>query len=681
MEFDSEEGSSGIDVRAFPNQSQYKVIDPKSDLWLDWNKIKAIFEEGKWGDVILRDLNEKINCFMWAMSDVCWVDAISSSTSNMVIFKHKNHPTVNTHKPFLAQKNFSTFVSGWLIEVRVRTDDSLSEEYMELMKKCLKARGERNSAEKRTAEEVQEDGPREPIRKPSGRKRQKTGPTLGEEMIAWPREDIETIPEYVTINLPKLWLNHPCRRFIYHQVFNPNLAENDNMTFNRFSGFAITAEDARKVVADTSGTPKYNKGLRRMFTILEHISTVWCGNPKGMATVNILDVFKNRDWDYCESKLYWILCWLAHSVQKPWEIPRVSPFLIGPQGIGKSIIFTQVMAKIIGDYFKQTSNVGDAAGNFTASVEDLTFLFLDEANTANRAEFDASIKALITEPNLRIRKMRTDTYLARNHLHIAFASNFVESVPSEERVRRFMGFQCENSDMSSEYFRKLVKAIDGEENLGLYFFANLLYDKVDIQKWVDSGMKPISTSFMDSIMINALPPEAKFLDACLQLNSHCLLKFMSDKDDIQISDLRANDPIWMEMVQNDDKLVQYEETMMRETEWVNVVQVQDLMLAFKAQQKMTKDPDCEHFKKMIMTYLPLTKIVSYRVSMEHRGTYDPPAATVATRDYFLLGPLDLCKIQLCSKLNIDPVRYFKDEADWRRLTRVEWNSRRLISTV
>lgn len=662
------------DVRSFPKPSQYANIDPQKDEWLDWERMKKIFEDGKDGGVILQNLTEKINCFMWAMSDVCWVDPTTSSTSNVVVYKFKHHPTVNTHKPFLASKSFNTFVQAWLINVRVRTDDSLDQEYQELLAKVLDARGKKKG-NKRDSEEM-EAGEKRPIRKPSGTKKQKTGTTIEEEIIAWPKENVETIPEYVTINLSKLWICHPCRRVILHTVFNPNLNENAPWFFNRFSGFAITAADAKKKVMEHMGTPMHHKGIKRMLNIIDHISRVWCGND-----FDCRRMVTQQDWKSCEPKLYWILSWLAHSIQKPWEIPRVSPFLIGPQGIGKSIIFTQVMAKIIGDYFKQISNVNDVAGNFTASVEDITFLFLDEANTANKAEYDASIKALITEPNSRIRKMRTDAYYNRNSLHVAFASNFVESVPTEERVRRFMAFQCENPDMSPDYFKKLVRSIEDDDFLGVYYFAAFLYDKVDTKKWEDDGMKPISTSFMDGIMINSLPPEAKFLDTCLQMGSHCLMRWLKDKDDINVQALRAEDPIWKEMVAGDRNLEQYTETMTRDTEWVSVVQVHDLIATFKKQQNLTKDPDPEKFKKMILTYLPLTKLESLRVSMSYSGGADPPAATVVTRDYFILGPLDLCKIQLCSKLNIDPIRYFKDEADWRRLTRVEWTTRKLKSIV
>jgi len=97
----------------------------------------------------------------------------------------------------------------------------------------------------------------------------------------------------------------------------------------------------------------------------------------------------------------YLIAYIAHALQRPWEKPGITIILMGGQGIGKGTlgrIFRSIWQATYLHIYK-TANV---TGSFNADLERAFIVFLDEALFAgDRASSDA-LKSLITEEVIHI---------------------------------------------------------------------------------------------------------------------------------------------------------------------------------------------------------------------------------------------------------------------------------------
>jgi hypothetical protein len=574
-----------FDAPLTPNS--YEPFDVASPKYLDWSEMKAIFENHQYRDEDgnyheLNTLNQKINAFMLAMSYVAGFDGHSSSTSNYIYYKTLPHTLNDPTKPHLERKTVTSWMEQYSNEyVMIRTDESVENEYYLFLDHVLEKRS-------RKRKEPETAGPKKPISRPTKRRRTEEGeaeqPRRTLEMEVEEEIGIADVihppSDWIQLKLARLWRYHPARRNFQYIIFSPYPPEHEQapgrLDLNTFSGLFITKEIADERYAETKEAGLTTEAFNRMCIILRHIFTVWCQNPEEDFIKN-LGYINAKQWDKVEAKFYWIMSFFAQLIQEPWEIPRVAAFLVGNQGSGKSIILTEVMKKIIGDkWFQQTSSVTDVGGNFNKMIEDKLMIFLDESNNASAVEFDAALKALVTEKTQRVREMRQDVRFVNNFSRCVFATNNPNAVPNEQTRRRFMAFEC-IAHKPPEYYRKLVSAIKDDDSLGVYTFARFLYRFIDTSLWKENGMKPISTPFMDTICVKGFTPVPKFLERILNLGCHRTIGSLNDREDFDIACLRDKDPVWEKQCLQNKEL---EKVKLDSTEWVNVISVKDLYDAF-----------------------------------------------------------------------------------------------------
>lgn len=112
----------------------------------------------------------------------------------------------------------------------------------------------------------------------------------------------------------------------------------------------------------------------------------------------------------------------------------------GVQGTGKGVLFTHVLAPLLGREYCHEMTMDRLDDDFNAYLSNNILLFIDEAKISDSKNGDRllnRIKNLITEPEQHIRGMRRNAVIRRNYSNIILASNYDEIIPMEVSDRRF----------------------------------------------------------------------------------------------------------------------------------------------------------------------------------------------------------------------------------------------------
>lgn len=139
-----------------------------------------------------------------------------------------------------------------------------------------------------------------------------------------------------------------------------------------------------------------------------------------------------------ETKDYF-LNWLAYIFQTRQKTNTAWIFQ-GVQGTGKGVLFSRVVAPLIGRSYCHEMTMDRLDDDFNAYLGDNIILFIDEANISDSRNGDRllnRIKNLVTEPEQHIRGMRRNAVIRRNYSNIILASNYDEIIPMEGSDRRF----------------------------------------------------------------------------------------------------------------------------------------------------------------------------------------------------------------------------------------------------
>ncbi|WP_172592496.1 bifunctional DNA primase/polymerase [Nitrosomonas supralitoralis] len=102
-----------------------------------------------------------------------------------------------------------------------------------------------------------------------------------------------------------------------------------------------------------------------------------------------------------ETEYQYLVKYIAHALQKPWEKPGVMIIMLGGQGIGKGTL-GRILQKIWSATYLHVPRIKNVVGDFNGALERAYVVFLDEALFAgDRASAD-TLKSLVTEPSVNI---------------------------------------------------------------------------------------------------------------------------------------------------------------------------------------------------------------------------------------------------------------------------------------
>ncbi|NTU59656.1 MAG: hypothetical protein HGA98_01205 [Deltaproteobacteria bacterium] len=198
--------------------------------------------------------------------------------------------------------------------------------------------------------------------------------------------------------LPKVWLRAPpgVRPEYEGLVFSPG-KDAGSRYLNLWRGLSVTAR----------------KGECSRYW--RHVEEVIClGNPELYAYVRK---------------------WMAHAVQRPWEVPGVALVLRGLQGTGKGV-FATWFGEIFGKHFMPVGSMDLVSGRFNSHLKDVLVLFADEALWGGDRSRDGLLKQLVTEKWLTVEGKGKDAIRVQNFKRLIVATNNSWPMPRDKDDRR-----------------------------------------------------------------------------------------------------------------------------------------------------------------------------------------------------------------------------------------------------
>jgi Virulence-associated protein E len=302
-------------------------------------------------------------------------------------------------------------------------------------------------------------------------------------------EDVQYLVDGKPEPLLKRWLTDPQKRKYGGKDFRPFPADAElpEGWLNTFRGF-----DAERI------PPNEEEVSIQPFLDLAGIC---CGDPKNKLFAESLD---------------YLLCYLAHIVQRPGEKPNVALVLYSKEeGCGKGKLML-LMSRIIGTaYFFRTPKVSDLYGEFSVGRANRLLVELDEAEAAHTNKVMEFLKDFITSEtcNYTEKYMMAATQLACERL--VLTTNNSNCLEITTKTRRFAVLAASDAKCRDfAYWAEFLAWCDVPANRRAVYDFLKAYPGVERKDWVKD--RPVTEAFL-RMSVHALPPIMTFLAAVTQL--------------------------------------------------------------------------------------------------------------------------------------------------------------------
>ncbi len=284
--------------------------------------------------------------------------------------------------------------------------------------------------------------------------------------------------ETKAVGVGSLWLDHRGRREYETIVFSPG--RDIPGCYNLYRGLAVE--------------PK--KGCWQR--LRNHIYEIICGGQE-------------RIFDY-------VMAWMADTVQDPGgDRPGVGIVMRGGRGVGKGI-FARTFGELFGSHFLHITHQCQLTGKFNNHQKDALVVFADECFWAGDKLAEGVLKAMITEPTIRVEPKGKDSFAVKNHMRVIVASNDSWVVPAGLAERRFLVLDVIDAYRQKVgYFGPLYREIEsGGKQAMLYDLLEHQYDKVSLinapktealLSQIERGLEPVQRFWLDRLKEGTLLKE------------------------------------------------------------------------------------------------------------------------------------------------------------------------------
>lgn len=208
--------------------------------------------------------------------------------------------------------------------------------------------------------------------------------------------------------ITKAWMNSPRRRSFDGVCFLPGKQPIGNY-YNLFKGFAVEPMS----VAEAEQHAAAQRGLQNY---LDHVRENICRGDEGLYR--------------------WVIGYLAHLFQRPWERPGVALVLRGTKGVGKNA-FVDTIGHLLGANYLLTSKQRYLTGQFNSHLQNLLMFTLDEAFWSGAKDIEGILKDLITGTHHVIERKGLEPYRVDNCLRLVILGNEDWLVPASDDERRY----------------------------------------------------------------------------------------------------------------------------------------------------------------------------------------------------------------------------------------------------
>ena len=181
--------------------------------------------------------------------------------------------------------------------------------------------------------------------------------------------------------------------------------------------------------------------------------------------------------------LHYLLAWIAHLVQRPWEAPGVVIVLRSQrEGTGKTTVLGWLSA-LLGIHGLMLSDPTQLLGRFNAHLETISFVGLNELGWAGDKDAAAKLKSIITDPTIIVERKHGGVYSIPNVLHVMATSNNDWVVPAGDGARRFFVLDVDPARASDRaYFATLYhEAENGGIEALMYYLQRFKLDTVNLR--------------------------------------------------------------------------------------------------------------------------------------------------------------------------------------------------------
>lgn len=210
----------------------------------------------------------------------------------------------------------------------------------------------------------------------------------------------------------------------------------------------------------------------------------------------------------------YILDFLAHSIQKPYEKPSVAIVMKSEQGAGKGSLM-KPLQQILGSNFAQTNGAYLVTGRFNSALCNKLAVFADEVDLTHKKTAD-KLKAIISEDTVFLEQKGIDPVVFTNYTRLIFASNHETVLKAGRSERRYLVLEpSSHVAQDKDYFNQFYDWLDdnGASHL-LYFLLKRDITGFDPRRApvTDALKQEIFTnlSIMDEYILHELQKELPF---------------------------------------------------------------------------------------------------------------------------------------------------------------------------
>ena len=197
---------------------------------------------------------------------------------------------------------------------------------------------------------------------------------------------------------------------------------------------------------------------------------------------------------YAAPETVYLFQWVAWVLQHPTQAAEVILVLQGDKGTGKGE-FLRLLWYIFGAHALQISDRKHLVGSFNRHLQQVCFLYADEAFWPGDKAGEGVLKRLATEPTLTIEPKGIDAYEAPNRLSIAMSSNERWIVPASARERRYAVLTVSSRHQQDfEYFADLRREIYEEGGAEAFLHEMLA---TDLKGWHPRMDIPVTQALKD----------------------------------------------------------------------------------------------------------------------------------------------------------------------------------------
>ncbi len=245
------------------------------------------------------------------------------------------------------------------------------------------------------------------------------------------------------VSIIDAWMKDEKRRSYEEIVFSPKGVS--SASYNLFRGFAIQA-----IEGDCD-------------LYLQHLRENICSD----------------NTEYYE----YLLSWMAHLIQLPWELPGVAIVFRGAQGTGKGVA-TDELGRLVEPHYIALSGIEQLVGRFTGHLKDVLLVYANEATWGGNKSAEGALKAMITDPDSSIEQKFKDVIRLDNYKRIMVSSNEDWAVPVGKDDRRFFILNVSNKNKEDHnYFGAIVNQMrNGGSEALMYFLKNRDLSEFNVRK-------------------------------------------------------------------------------------------------------------------------------------------------------------------------------------------------------